>query len=198
MTIAGDRLTTTWLRVADVAALMGVSANTVRRWTDAGRIAAHRSPGGHRRYLAADVSALMPGAAEDRPGPRSGEYADLQRQIRDLRAVVDAGHDLATLLTEAPWEVPEQVARRLCDLTETARCDVLVRGQRAPIVGSVCMDMILVDVTGMDVAPGDSVTIIGGQAGASIGVAEIAQKIGTIPYEVLCRVGTRIERVYSR
>jgi len=54
MTIAGERAETTWLRVADVAALMGVSANTVRRWTDAGRIAAHRSPGGHRRYRAAD------------------------------------------------------------------------------------------------------------------------------------------------
>ena len=83
------------------------------------------------------------------------------------------------------------------DVRMAGRCDVLVRGQRAPIVGSVCMDMILVDVTGMHAAPGDAVTMLGEQAGASIGVAEIAQRIGTIPYELLCRVGTRIERVYS-
>jgi diguanylate cyclase (GGDEF)-like protein/excisionase family DNA binding protein len=138
MTIAGERAGPTWLRVADVAALMGVSANTVRRWTDAGRIAAHRSPGGHRRYLAADVTALMPGACEDGLGPQPGEYADLRRQTQDLRAVVHAGHDLAGLLSEAPWEVPEQVARRLCDLTETPRCDVLVRrGDRLSLVVSI-------------------------------------------------------------
>ena len=54
-----DKQTPTWLHVADVARLLGVSANTVRRWTDAGRIAAYRSPGGHRRYLADDIHALL-------------------------------------------------------------------------------------------------------------------------------------------
>jgi len=119
MTIAGEQADTTWLRVADVAALMGMSANTVRRWTDSGRIAAYRSPGGHRRYLAADVLALMPGAVEDGAGPAPGDFADLRRQTQDLRAVVRAGHDLATVLSEAPRDVPEQVARRLCELTDT-------------------------------------------------------------------------------
>ena len=74
---------------------------------------------------------------------------------------------------------------------------MLVRGRRAPIVGSVCMDMTMIDVTGMDVSPGDEVIIVGDQDGASIGVREMAAAIGTIPYELLCRVGTRIERVYD-
>ena len=55
----------------------------------------------------------------------------------------------------------------------------------------------MIDVTGTDVAPGDEVVIIGRQGGESLDVREIAASIGTIPYELLCRVGARIERVYS-
>jgi len=84
------------------------------------------------------------------------------------------------------------------DVRLAGRADVLVRGRRAPIVGSVCMDMMLVDVTDMDAAPGDAVTIIGRQGGETIGVSEMARRIGTIPYELLCRVGTRIERIYQQ
>ena len=84
------------------------------------------------------------------------------------------------------------------DARLAGRGHVLVRGCRQPIVGSVCMDMILVDVTGTEVEPGDAVAIIGQQGDQSIGVAEMARAIGTIPYELLCRVGTRIERVYNR
>jgi alanine racemase len=73
---------------------------------------------------------------------------------------------------------------------------MLVRGRRAPIVGSVCMDMTTIDVTGMDVAPGDEVVMVGEQGQEAIGVREIAASIGTIPYELLCRLGARIQRVY--
>ena len=58
---------------------------------------------------------------------------------------------------------------------------MLVRGRRAPVVGSVCMDMTTIDVTGMDVAPGDEVVIIGEQGEESIGVREVAAAIGTHP-----------------
>jgi len=74
---------------------------------------------------------------------------------------------------------------------------MLVRGNRVPIVGSVCMDLTMIDVTGMEVSPGDAVVIVGQQEGAEIGMREIAAAIGTIPYELLCRVGTRIERLYD-
>jgi len=83
------------------------------------------------------------------------------------------------------------------DLRLAGRGFVLIRGRRAPIVGSVCMDMLMADVTGLDVSPGDEVVIIGAQGDDCLSVGEIAAQIATIPYEVLCRIGSRIERLYS-
>jgi alanine racemase len=82
------------------------------------------------------------------------------------------------------------------------RGSVLIRGTRVPIVGSVCMDMLMADVTGLDVSPGDEVVIIGSQVRPSGGVdridaREMASVLGTIPWEVVCRIGSRIERVYQ-
>jgi alanine racemase len=63
------------------------------------------------------------------------------------------------------------------------------------------MDMMTVDVTGLqDVAPGDEVVIIGRQGHESwqqIDAREMAAAIGTIPYEIVCRIGARIERQYA-
>jgi len=83
------------------------------------------------------------------------------------------------------------------DLRLSGQGCMLVRGRRALVVGSVCMDMSMIDVTGMDVAPGDEVVIVGTQEPEAVGVREIAASIGTIPYELLCRVGARIQRVYE-
>jgi alanine racemase len=83
------------------------------------------------------------------------------------------------------------------DLRLAHRGFMLIRGRRAPIVGSVCMDMSMIDVTGTDVAPGDDVVIVGHQGAESIGAREMAATIGTIPYELLCRVGSRIQRLYD-
>jgi alanine racemase len=83
------------------------------------------------------------------------------------------------------------------DLRLAGRGVVLVRGRRAPIVGTVCMDMLTVDVTSLSVSPGDEVVFIGEQDGDRIDVREMAAAIGTIPWEIVCRVGTRIQRMYS-
>ena len=83
------------------------------------------------------------------------------------------------------------------DLRLAGRGAVLIRGRRAPIVGSVCMDMLMADVTGLDVSPGDEVVIIGSQGDDRIDVREMAATIGTIPWEIVCRIGSRIERVYD-
>lgn len=74
---------------------------------------------------------------------------------------------------------------------------VLIRGRRAPVVGSVCMDMLMADVTGLDVSPGDEVVLIGSQGDDRIDVREMAAAIGTIPWEIVCRLGSRIERIYE-
>jgi alanine racemase len=87
------------------------------------------------------------------------------------------------------------------DLRVSGHCDVLIRGRRVPIVGAVSMDMMMVDVTGLgDVSPGDEVVIIGRQGSESwqqIDAREMAAAIGTIPYEIVCRIGSRIERQYT-
>jgi len=86
------------------------------------------------------------------------------------------------------------------DTRLAGRGSVLIRGTRAPVVGSVCMDMMMADVTGLGVEPGDEVVIIGRQGSESwqqLDVREMAAAIGTIPWEILSRVGTRIQRQYT-
>ncbi|HXD75190.1 MAG TPA: alanine racemase [Vicinamibacterales bacterium] len=83
------------------------------------------------------------------------------------------------------------------DLRLAGRGHVLIRGRRAPVIGSVCMDMLTVDVTGMEVFPGDDAVILGAQGDDRIDAREMAATIGTIPWEVVCRVGSRIERRYE-
>ena len=83
------------------------------------------------------------------------------------------------------------------DLRLAGRGHVLVGGRRAPIVGAVSMDMITLDVTEVPCAPGDEVVLLGRQGTEIIDVREMAAAIGTIPWEILCRVGTRIERIYN-
>ena len=78
------------------------------------------------------------------------------------------------------------------------RGSVLIRGRRAPVVGSVCMDMLTVDVTGLEVFPGDDAVILWScRATTASAAREMAATIGTIPWEVVCRVGSRIERQYE-
>ena len=78
------------------------------------------------------------------------------------------------------------------------RGSVLIRGRRASIVGLVCMDMIMVDVTDIaEVQVGETVTLIGQQEGESIWADEVAGWIDTIPYEVLCGIGSRVPRLYE-
>lgn len=74
---------------------------------------------------------------------------------------------------------------------------VLVRGRRAPVVGRVCMDLTMVDVTDVpDAAEGDAVVVIGAQGRERIGIDEIAEQAETISYEILCGIGPRIPRRY--
>jgi len=81
----------------------------------------------------------------------------------------------------------------------TNKGEALIRGERAQVAGTVCMDWIMLDVTGIEgVAVGDDVTLLGvDPMGGCISAEEIAEKAGTIPYEILCGISTRrVRRVY--
>lgn len=76
---------------------------------------------------------------------------------------------------------------------------MLVRGKRAPILGRVTMDLTMVDLTdhgGAEV--GDEVVLFGRQGAAELPLEEVAEWSGTLPYEVLCTIGKRVSRIYSR
>jgi len=77
--------------------------------------------------------------------------------------------------------------------------EVLIRGRRAPVVGAVCMDLTMVDLTEVpDAQIGDEVILWGGAGEAIISVNDIARLAQTISYEMLCTVGRRVPRIYRR
>ena len=77
------------------------------------------------------------------------------------------------------------------------RVEVLVHGRRAPIVGTVCMDLCLADVTDVPgAAVGDEVLLLGRQGAGEITADELAGRAGTISYEIFCGIGPRVPRLY--
>ncbi|RKD25327.1 alanine racemase [Caminicella sporogenes DSM 14501] len=80
----------------------------------------------------------------------------------------------------------------------TGKAQVLVKGNKVPVVGRICMDQCMIDVTGLDVKVGDEIIIFGSDGGDSISVDDIAKKLGTINYEVVCMISKRVPRVYIK
>lgn len=77
--------------------------------------------------------------------------------------------------------------------------EVLIKGRRAPVVGRVTMDLTMADVSGIpQVRVGEEVTIIGRDGGEEITAREVAERVGTLSYEVLCLIGKRAPRVYTQ
>ena len=144
-----------------------------------------------------------------RPSPDAGKTADL-RPAGSLKARIVRIQDLAagdSVSYGRTWTAsqPTRVALVPCGYADglprllSNRGAVLVRGQRAPIIGRICMDACIVDVTSVPgVAEDDEVVIFGRQGDAVIPVEEVAAQAGTISYEVLCAIGARVPRVYRR
>ena len=79
------------------------------------------------------------------------------------------------------------------------RMSMLVNGRPAPVVGNVCMDQTMLDVTDIEnVYEGRQITVFGRDGGAYISVDEVAEKAGLINYEVLCSLSRRVPRVYIK
>lgn len=100
-----------------------------------------------------------------------------------------------TLIASVPVGYADGYPRSL-----TNRGEVLIRGQRAKVAGTVCMDWIMLDVTGIDgVAVGDAVTLMGSdEYGNCIHAEELAAWAETIPYTIFCGVSKRVPRVYLK
>jgi len=73
---------------------------------------------------------------------------------------------------------------------------VLVGGRRRPIVGSITMDQLMIDVGDDPVLVGDEVVLLGRQGGAEVDASEWAARLGTIAYEVVCGIGPRVPRCH--
>ncbi|MDD5617746.1 MAG: alanine racemase [Candidatus Omnitrophica bacterium] len=76
------------------------------------------------------------------------------------------------------------------------RAEVLIRGRRCPVIGRICMDHTMIDVTGIDAKLGDEAVLIGKQGNSEITTEEIAHLCSTISYEVVCWVSKRVPRIY--
>jgi alanine racemase len=81
----------------------------------------------------------------------------------------------------------------------TGRAEALIRGRRYPVVGTICMDLLMIDIgDAQDVAEGDAVTLMGKDGDEAITAWDIGLKIGTIPYEVTCLITQRVPRLFLR
>ena len=92
-----------------------------------------------------------------------------------------------TTVATVPIGYADGYPRRLSN-----RMHMLVNGQKAPIIGNVCMDQAMIDVTGTDARPGDTAEVFGDK----MPLQELADKLGTITYEILTSVSRRVQRIY--
>lgn len=119
-------------------------------------------------------------------------------QVRDFGAGIGVSYG-RNYTTEVPRRIAvvgigyaDGLSRAL-----SGRMCVLYRGRQLAQVGRICMDMCMVDVTDApEIKPGDIVTVFGQDGGAHIGVGELTQRVGTIPYEMLCGINKRIPRIF--
>ncbi|MBS4041626.1 MAG: alanine racemase [Flavobacteriales bacterium] len=78
----------------------------------------------------------------------------------------------------------------------TNKAEVIIKGKKVPIVGRICMDQCMADATGVEVHRGDEATLFSNNPESGITVDDIAGKLNTINYEIVCMVGRRVPRVY--
>lgn len=115
-------------------------------------------------------------------------------QIKDLQAGETIGYNRAgradrdMTIAIVPVGYADGVSRRLSNGTGR----LYINGQAAPVVGNVCMDMCMIDITGFHVNEGDEVIIFG----KDHPISELARDLDTIPYEVITNISRRVKRVY--
>lgn len=78
----------------------------------------------------------------------------------------------------------------------TEKAEIIVKGKKIPVVGRICMDQCMADATGLDINLGDEVTIYSSDPQSHNTIEDVAAKLGTINYEIICMVGKRVTRAY--
>ena len=118
-------------------------------------------------------------------------------QIKPLAEGESVGYGRAGVIT-APTTIATIPIGYADGLDRRLGCggwSVMIGGKSAPIVGRVCMDSCMVDVSDIECAEGDEVVIFGGEAGS---VNDMAERLGTIPYEIMTSVSRRVKRIYVK
>ncbi|MEA2042369.1 MAG: bifunctional UDP-N-acetylmuramoyl-tripeptide:D-alanyl-D-alanine ligase/alanine racemase [Bacteroidota bacterium] len=115
-------------------------------------------------------------------------------QIRPIKAGESVGYGRAEFTNRDSTiaVVPIGYADGLHRSLSRGNWQFIVNGKPAPVIGNICMDMTMINVTGIDVAEGDRVTIFGNKQTAG----HMAEKLNTIPYEIITGIGSRVKRVY--
>jgi len=115
-------------------------------------------------------------------------------QVKTISTIETVGYNRKGKVEKASRiaVVPVGYADGLDRKLGNGRGKAFVNGQKVPIIGNVCMDMLMLDVTGMTVKPGDRIEFFG----PHISIRELAEIIGTIPYEILTGISQRVKRVY--
>jgi alanine racemase len=170
----------------------------------------------NHHHMANSAAVLsMPGAHLDMVRPGIMLYGYVYPGVRGLRPVLSLKSSILLLKT-VPKGTPISYGRTFITKRRSTiatipvgyadgynrllsnKGEVLIKGRRVPVVGRVCMDTIMVDVTKIpDVTYKSSVVLIGMQGKEKITADDIAEKTGTIPYEVLTSIGQRVKRVYK-
>jgi alanine racemase len=75
---------------------------------------------------------------------------------------------------------------------------VIIHGRKFPVVGAICMDQLMVDTDDADISPGDEAVIIGSQGKETISALDLANHLGTIPYEICTAITSRVPRIYIK
>lgn len=148
------------------------------------------------------VYGISPGAALDQQAAPLRPALSLRARVSHVKQVRSGDRisyglrhkfDGNTVVATLPVGYADGVPRRFFDVGG----EVLIGGRRRPVVGVVTMDQLMVDCGDTGVAIGDEAVLIGSQGGESITAADWAKLLGTIGYEVVCGISSRIDRRYT-
>jgi alanine racemase len=126
----------------------------------------------------------------------AGRFKTRISQIKKIRAGEPVGYECADVsdndrtIAILPAGYADGLNRKLGNRIG----NLFIKGSRVPIIGNVCMDMCMADITGLNAETGDEAEIFG----EKISINEIAAKCQTIPYEILTSIPRRVKRVFFR